>query len=103
MPYLRKNSNTDTLIEFIQTELPYTVLLDQTAEECCELAQALLKKSRKLRDANPTPKSMLEIDHDIIEEFTDLMICVALIGLWEDTDIFEQKLKRWASRIKDAE
>lgn len=54
-------------------------LLEQTAEECCELAQACLKMARKLRDENPTPKSIEDIQDGLIEEIADVQLCLELL------------------------
>ena len=35
-------------------------MLEQTAEECAELAHACLKEARRLRGENPTPKTTPE-------------------------------------------
>lgn len=64
-------------------------LLEQTAEECCELAQACLKMARKLRDENPTPKSIEDIRENLIEEMADVELCIS--KLKSETDIADRK------------
>ena len=54
--------------------LPAT--LEQTAEECAELAHACLKEARRLRGENPTPKTTPECWLAISEELTDVQICI---------------------------
>lgn len=51
-------------------------MLEQTAEECVELAKACLKYARALRKENPTPKPMHEIIANIEEETADVCICM---------------------------
>ena len=55
-------------------------LLEQTAEECAELAHACLKEARRLRGENPTPKTTPECWLAISEELTDLQICIEMLG-----------------------
>lgn len=81
-------------------------LLEQTAEEASELAQACLKMSRKLRGENPTPKNMIQVRNDLLEEVADVMNCLEQIV--EYADIFAHssldsmrisKLERWEQRL----
>lgn len=81
-------------------------LLEQTAEECCELAQACLKMARKLRDENPTPKSVEDIRESFIEEVADVKLCIDILEFetdlasWpENIGIMMQKKKRWEKRL----
>ena len=82
-------------------------LLEQLAEGCCELAQASLKMARKLRDENPTPKSIEDIRDNLIEEIADVDVC--LDRLEDETDIVDRlelttieidKKKRWQERLE---
>ena len=82
-------------------------LLEQLAEECCELAQASLKMARKLRDENPTPKSIEDIRDNLIEEIADVDVCLDRLG--DETDIVDRlelttieidKKKRWQERLE---
>ena len=52
-------------------------LLELTAEECTELAQACLKKARSLRGDMPVAKTDGEMYNDIVEELADVRICIA--------------------------
>lgn len=81
-------------------------LLEQTAEECCELAHACLKMARKLRDENPTPRQIEDIRDDLAEEMADVMVCLKMIQ-WH-TDISDgreqfllqnEKEHRWYDRL----
>lgn len=60
----------------ITKHLSKEAMLELTAEECSELAQACLKLARKLRGENPTPKTEQECITDLTEEIADVMVCV---------------------------
>ena len=84
-------------------------LLEQTAEECAELAHACLKEARRLRGENPTPKSTPECWLAISEELTDLQLCMELLegaGYGQDpvadADQRAAKLLRWRERLDKA-
>lgn len=87
-------------IEIIRSHLNDSALLEQTSEECCELGKALLKKSRKMRGENFTPLSLDEINENVEEEFTDVILCATVLGLKVNMDIFVNKLNRWLERIE---
>lgn len=81
-------------------------LLEQTAEECCELAQACLKMARKLRDENPTPKSVEDIRDNLVEEMADVNLCLQLLTEYTDITnryemllISKEKKQRWEKRL----
>ena len=82
-------------------------LLEQTAEECCELAQACLKMARKIRDENPTPKSIEDIRDGLVEEAADVELCLELLefetkllSYIEVDRIMEEKKARWVNRLE---
>ena len=72
---------------------------EQLAEECTELAQAALKKARLLRGENPVRKTEDEIDKNLIEEFSDLILSAYILGLEADSTIMKAKEKRWSESI----
>lgn len=80
-------------------------MLEQTAEECAELAQALLKLARAERGESPTPRSMEECQEKVLEEIADVETCLAQLTAapWMNMEkIFEQidvKTERWKRRI----
>ena len=81
-------------------------LLEQTAEECTELAHACLKEARRLRGENPTPKTTPECWLAISEELTDLQLCMEMLegaGYGADpvaaADQRAAKLLRWRERL----
>ena len=84
-------------------------LLEQTAEECNELAQACLKYARKLRGENPTPKTEEKCIEDLNEEAADVMLCIGHLMIEDIVDqkqtlaIGEAKELRWLKRIEEHE
>lgn len=83
------------------------VLLEQTAEESAELAQACLKLARKIRGENPTPKDINELKNNLTEEIADVVLCIQTlidINLADPSDINEivhLKEKRWVDRLNE--
>lgn len=73
-------------------------LYEQLAEECSELAQACLKKARKLRDENYTPKTMEEINENLEEEYTDVQLSANACGLLTNWNTAHEKAVRWIKR-----
>lgn len=71
------------------------------AEECCELAQASLKMARILRKENPTPKTVEEVYSNLVEERTDVELCIQELGIEHDPDLQEYKEKRFYQRYED--
>ncbi len=89
-------------VQIIKSTIPEAARCEQMAEECAELAQALLKKARKLRNENFTPKTMDEIDNSIDEEFNDVMLCAIVLDLYPSNKMLTKKLSRWVERNKHA-
>lgn len=87
---------------FIRDCISEATLYENLAEECTELAKAALKKARKLRGENPTPKTIEEIDADIDEELTDVKVCLFVLDLGSTLNNFYRKLTRWCDRIKES-
>lgn len=90
----------------IVEQIGVPALLEQTAEECCELAQACLKMARKLRDENPTPKSVEDIRDNLVEEMADVHLCLMKIERTTDITSTEEvfdatygKDIRWKKRL----
>lgn len=86
--------------DFISGHISEASLYENLAEECTELAKAALKKARKLRGENPTPKTIEEIDSNIEEEIADVSVCLFVLDLGSELDEFYRKLTRWCERIK---
>lgn len=83
----------------IRESLSEAALYEQLAEECTELAQAALKKARKLRDENYTPKSMDEIDLNLLEELSDVWLVEAVLSIQPDIRAVYEKTVRWDDRV----
>ncbi len=84
----------------VRERLSEAAILEQMAEECTELAQALLKKARKLRNENYTPKTLDEITASINEEMADVSLCATVLEMHPDYFIKTEKLQRWVSRLE---
>ena len=80
-------------------EIGKPAMLEQMAEECSELTQALLKYARKLRNENPTPKSESEIKRNLIEEYSDVIQCARELGLQPDEEQIREKV-RWIAKVQ---
>ena len=91
----------DSCVNQIQELIPEAALYEQLAEECSELAQACLKKARKLRDENYTPKTMKKIDANLEEEYTDVRLAAETCGLTIDWNLARTKSIRWIERNKN--
>ena len=93
----------------IVEQIGLPALLEQLAEECSELSQACLKYSRKLRGENPTPKTEQDCVVSLMEEVSDVRLCIAqldLTGLYDYTFVLNtmgDKLLRWHERLREAE
>lgn len=90
----------------IKSKIGEPAVLEQLAEECCELAQVALKRARILRGENPTPKTIAETDANFIEEIADVLTCISVIADNQDMmnkiwDIKDKKLNRWLQRIRE--
>lgn len=84
---------------FIKGALSDASLYEQLAEECVELAHACQKKARKLRDENPTPMEMDEIDENVVEEYTDVRLVAHLLNIEVDASLYWEKSERWTERL----
>lgn len=88
--------------------LTRAAILENCAEECAELGHACLKMARKLRDENPTPKSLKEITENLTEEIADVFVLTTAVIQYLELDCDEidklshQKLKRWNDRLEKA-
>ena len=65
----------------INTLLGCCELLAGLAEEATELAQAALKMRRTLDKSNPTPMTTGDASRNLNEEFADVLLCAAVLGL----------------------
>ena len=60
----------------LQEVIGTPAMLEQTAEECIELAHACLKLARYLRGENKVYKTKEEIYSNLSEEIADAYICI---------------------------
>lgn len=88
----------ESYIKRIRELIPEPALYEQLAEECTELAQACLKKARKLRDENYTPKTMEQIDENLEEEYTDVRLSANVCGLTVNWNTEHEKAARCVKR-----
>jgi hypothetical protein len=82
----------------VHEEIGMPAMLEQTAEECCELAQGCLKMARYMRGENPTSKDYEAILDNIAEELVDMEICTEELRLgfyWERRSEFADILEKW--------
>lgn len=96
----------------ITSEIGTPAVLEQTAEECVELAEAITsllrlahacqKEARRLRGENPTPATEAECRAAIREEMADVSVCLGRLneaGYPIDMRAVRAKIERWESRI----
>ena len=91
----------------ITSEIGTPAVLEQTAEECVELAEAITsllrlahacqKEARRLRGENPTPATEAECRAAIREEMADVSVCLGQL----DMEAVKAKIDRWESRIDE--
>lgn len=86
----------------IAEKIGLPAMYEQLAEECTELAKAALKMARVIRGENPTPKTVEEVEKDLIEEVTDVSICASELKLEYDPDLWERKINRFQHRWETA-
>lgn len=86
----------------IHTLLGCCELLAGMAEEAAELSQAALKLRRTIDKSNPTPVNTGEASHNLNEEFADVVLCAAALGLdREEVERFiREKAARWSMRLE---
>lgn len=80
-------------------------VLEQLAEECCELGQAALKLSRIMRGENPTPVSIEVAQFDFAVEAGDVTLVLDLLrrnGVRvANRKQKNHKMNRWIRRLKE--
>lgn len=90
------------LDNYIENHVGLPAMYEQLAEECIELGKEALKYARILRGENPTPKTKMETEINIAEEFNDILLVACLLKLEANTAQMNYKLKRWEERIEKA-
>lgn len=81
-------------------------MLEQTAEEAAELAQACLKLSRYERMENPVYKTLDQLRADLVEEMVDVIICIDELRIADSLNswmwhIEREKKKRMLELLKE--
>ena len=90
----------------IRELLPHEELLCQLAEEAAELGQAALKLRRVYDGTNPTPKGWKEAHSNLVEEISDVYLCLVALRTLEPetivqiTETAERKANRWLGRLE---
>lgn len=90
---------------YIYQYIDKPALLEQLGEEACELGQASLKMARYIRGENPTPKTAFDVTKDLVEEVSDVLVCIEELkaaGFINDKTINamkEIKRTRWYERL----
>lgn len=77
-------------------------MYEMLAEECVELAHEALKMARLIRGENPTPKNREEVKGHLLEEVTDVELCLSELELKVDYSIWDKKIKRFNRRWEEA-
>lgn len=89
----------------ISTLLGCCELLAGLAEEATELAQAALKLRRSIDGRNRTLVTAKEASEKLNEEFADVILCAAALGLDEISveRFIRAKASRWSERLLEKE
>lgn len=79
-------------------------MMNQMAEECCELAQAALKYRRTLENTNPSPIGEKTAWSRFLEEVADVLVCINELPIGETdakTVVRQMVMKkaRWKKRL----
>ena len=93
----------------LQEVIGTPAMLEQTAEECVELAHACMKLARYLRGENKVYKTKEEIYSNLSEEIADVYICIDELleaGVISQESIDSNimtKLERMGKRLEEDE
>lgn len=91
----------EEMTSYIQQTLDDRTLWEQLAEEGTELSKAALKFIRAAGYSNnPTPITVAQALADVEEELRDVLHVCSILGLIDNVEVDEEKLKRWVKRIK---
>ena len=86
----------------IAEKIGLPAMYEMLAEECTELAHAALKMARIIRGENPTPKTRDAVKEHLVEEVTDVSLCLRELDLSYDNLIMERKVERFLHRWSKA-
>lgn len=87
---------------YIIDKIGKAAMYEQAAEEATEYAKACLKMARIIREENPTPVSYSEAQDNLVEEWTDQVICARQLDLQPNDVQIRQKHNRFLKRWEDA-
>ena len=96
------------MVNDIAERISMAVALEQTAEECIELAKASLKASRALRGENPTPVTFDDAMEAVEEELADVLVTTDVLRakMYSKIDedaylnpVKKEKTVRWLNRL----
>ena len=87
-------------LEKVRATLCEPDIYGQLAEECCELAQAALKMQRVLNARNLPAGTETDILDNVVEEISDVKLCLQLLHLNPDSQVMERKAERWCHRLE---
>lgn len=73
---------------------------EQAAEECTELAHALLKYARAMRSESPTPVTVQEAWEKVVEEYGDVLNCTDIVGIRADLPGMHKKMYDKRQRLE---
>ncbi len=104
----KKDDRIEELIQGIRRMIPLPEVLCSLAEESGELTQAAIKYRRTIVPDNPTPVSKSEARAKLLEEFGDVLLCMAVLDICESSpesvmDGIAAKAERWYQRLRNGE
>lgn len=77
-------------------------MYEQAAEEATEYAKACLKMARIIRGENPTPVTVEEAQANIVEEWSDQVMCARQLCVHPNADVIGKKHNRFLKRWEEA-
>lgn len=95
----RSKQRTQVYIDKLIYAVSEPVRLRVLAEEAAELAQAALKFARVNDELNPTAASDYEAFKNLVEEVSDVVLCMKVLQVEESPWTMEYKAKRWCERL----
>jgi NTP pyrophosphatase (non-canonical NTP hydrolase) len=104
-----KSCTDEERLSAIFKKIGRKAVLEQAIEECGEFIQAAAKHLRILRGTNYTPVKLADNANDLLEETSDVLLCMELLAVSLGPDTGEtkrqiaetkrRKLDRWTGRL----
>lgn len=88
------------LHQTIRSHVSEPARLEQLAEEATELAHAALKLARAERWENPTSVPIQNLRRSLVEECTDVLLCMDTLRISGDAHLALMKMERWVNRLE---